>query len=414
MSNLQTGKTTSGEALFPYEQAVRQRPDSAEALFNLGVACLHLGLHDRAVAAWEKALRLDPNHLEAQFHLELARSVAAGEAEPLVPPAPATTAPPPSALPAFGAKAARIEEAQPAPHAAGTPPAFSMQYVVTAPAAQVGARSYLESLTPEEAASDTNKAAHQVMGGAENERDGADAGVNSLPTPAVVRRAPRMDPTLIAQQHEALRVLYERRARTQRMVPLAVLGLSGVIAIGVFAALPGLTGAKHSDAPPDSSVSAPAVSTVSSPELSTAPPTPVPPAASNPATPRNDPSAPPLSNSYTGAAEAADSIASPAPTVSHSPERPRPAVKKKIAARFPARPVALRRFHPALRKPERLLARRRTSQAHASRKGVARANKTAGLSRRKPRIGELPLSRRNSGITGSHNDSSDWSPTRPE
>ena len=62
-----TGRTE--QAIGHYEEALRIRPDFAEAHYDLGVALMHLGRAQEAMAQWEQALRIKPDFAEAHCNL---------------------------------------------------------------------------------------------------------------------------------------------------------------------------------------------------------------------------------------------------------------------------------------------------------------------------------------------------------
>jgi cytochrome c-type biogenesis protein CcmH/NrfG len=53
------------EAVEAYREAVRLKPDFAEAWYNLGVSYIKLGRHREAVEACREAVRLKPDFAEA-------------------------------------------------------------------------------------------------------------------------------------------------------------------------------------------------------------------------------------------------------------------------------------------------------------------------------------------------------------
>jgi Flp pilus assembly protein TadD len=54
-----------------YKEVLRVAPNNALALKNLGMALLPLGKTNEAVSHFRKALRLDPNLVQARQQLEL-------------------------------------------------------------------------------------------------------------------------------------------------------------------------------------------------------------------------------------------------------------------------------------------------------------------------------------------------------
>ena len=57
------------EAIGRYAQALQLKPDYAEAQYNLGVALIRLGRLPEAMGHWEQALRIKPDYPEAQNNL---------------------------------------------------------------------------------------------------------------------------------------------------------------------------------------------------------------------------------------------------------------------------------------------------------------------------------------------------------
>jgi tetratricopeptide (TPR) repeat protein len=57
------------EAIGHYEQALRIRPDYAEAHYNMGLALVQLGKIQEAIRQWEQALRLKPDFADAHNNL---------------------------------------------------------------------------------------------------------------------------------------------------------------------------------------------------------------------------------------------------------------------------------------------------------------------------------------------------------
>ncbi len=57
------------EAIEHFQQALRIRPDYAEAHYNLGLAFTQLGRIDQAIAHYQQALRINPDYAQAQTAL---------------------------------------------------------------------------------------------------------------------------------------------------------------------------------------------------------------------------------------------------------------------------------------------------------------------------------------------------------
>jgi len=57
-------------ALQEFAVAVRLRPDSPQAQYNLGLALARLGDTERAVWHWQQALRLNPHFAPARDRLQ--------------------------------------------------------------------------------------------------------------------------------------------------------------------------------------------------------------------------------------------------------------------------------------------------------------------------------------------------------
>ena len=62
------------EAIEHYEQALRIRPDFAEAHYNLGVALERVGRPQEAIGHYEQALRIKPDYAEARNSLAQLRA----------------------------------------------------------------------------------------------------------------------------------------------------------------------------------------------------------------------------------------------------------------------------------------------------------------------------------------------------
>jgi tetratricopeptide (TPR) repeat protein len=57
------------EAIDHLQEAVRLRPDYADAYFNLGSVLFQQGLVDQAIAQWQKALAIRPRDAEAHRNI---------------------------------------------------------------------------------------------------------------------------------------------------------------------------------------------------------------------------------------------------------------------------------------------------------------------------------------------------------
>src|SRR5688572_20152337 len=51
------------------QAAVRLAPDSAKVQYNLGLSLQHLGRNAEAIAAYKRAIELDPSHVKAYSNL---------------------------------------------------------------------------------------------------------------------------------------------------------------------------------------------------------------------------------------------------------------------------------------------------------------------------------------------------------
>jgi len=57
------------KAIEAYKQAIRIKPDDAEAHYNLGVAYGELGMYREAMEAYKQAIRIKPDYAEAHYNL---------------------------------------------------------------------------------------------------------------------------------------------------------------------------------------------------------------------------------------------------------------------------------------------------------------------------------------------------------
>ena len=60
------------EAIAAYREAIRLKPDDAEAHYNLGIALSGQGKLDEAIAEYREAIRLKPDYAEAHYNLGIA------------------------------------------------------------------------------------------------------------------------------------------------------------------------------------------------------------------------------------------------------------------------------------------------------------------------------------------------------
>ena len=61
-----------GNGLAAYQEAIRLKPDYAEAHYNLGVAYGELGRYQEEIAAYQEAIRLKPDYADAHCNLGVA------------------------------------------------------------------------------------------------------------------------------------------------------------------------------------------------------------------------------------------------------------------------------------------------------------------------------------------------------
>ncbi len=73
LSNLYRQAGDLDAAKFELDEAIAARPRYLPAHVALGVTLLSLGDSKRAIAAWEKALEIDPDHKAAQMYLRMAK-----------------------------------------------------------------------------------------------------------------------------------------------------------------------------------------------------------------------------------------------------------------------------------------------------------------------------------------------------
>jgi tetratricopeptide (TPR) repeat protein len=63
------------EAIEHWEQALRIKPDYADAHYNLGIALEQTGKIQEAIQHYEQALRIQPDFVQAQSNLARVRAV---------------------------------------------------------------------------------------------------------------------------------------------------------------------------------------------------------------------------------------------------------------------------------------------------------------------------------------------------
>ena len=88
------GKGQMDEAIRQFQEAIRLKPDYAEAHYNLGLALGRKGQTDEAIRHFEAALKARPDYPEAHNYLGVVfyQQGRTGEAHPPVPGSPATQA----------------------------------------------------------------------------------------------------------------------------------------------------------------------------------------------------------------------------------------------------------------------------------------------------------------------------------
>ena len=65
------------DAIESCKQAIRIKPDYAEAHYNLGVAYANLGRYQDAIEAYKQAIRIKPDYAEAYLILALSTATLA-------------------------------------------------------------------------------------------------------------------------------------------------------------------------------------------------------------------------------------------------------------------------------------------------------------------------------------------------
>lgn len=74
LANLYRQKGDLEAARFELEEAIRARPGYIAGYVTLGVVWLSLGEVDKAIAQWNRALELDPDHKSAKMYLKMTRA----------------------------------------------------------------------------------------------------------------------------------------------------------------------------------------------------------------------------------------------------------------------------------------------------------------------------------------------------
>ena len=70
------------EAIRQFQEALRLKPDYAEAHNNLGIALARKGQIDEAISQFQEALRLKPDYAEAHYNLGIALARKARSTRP--------------------------------------------------------------------------------------------------------------------------------------------------------------------------------------------------------------------------------------------------------------------------------------------------------------------------------------------
>jgi tetratricopeptide (TPR) repeat protein len=65
------------KAIRQYHEAIRLKPNHANAYYNLGLALAVKGQVDEAIRQFQEALRLKPDHADARRNLDLALAAKA-------------------------------------------------------------------------------------------------------------------------------------------------------------------------------------------------------------------------------------------------------------------------------------------------------------------------------------------------
>lgn len=72
LGNTYSGSGDNKEAINAYKQALKIKPDLAEAFYNLGVSYGKLDMHKEAVEAYKQAIRIQPDIIAAHYNLGVA------------------------------------------------------------------------------------------------------------------------------------------------------------------------------------------------------------------------------------------------------------------------------------------------------------------------------------------------------
>ena len=72
LGNTYSGSGDNKEAINAYKQALKIKPDLAEAYYNLGVSYGKLDMHKEAVDAYKQAIRIKPDIIAAHYNLGVA------------------------------------------------------------------------------------------------------------------------------------------------------------------------------------------------------------------------------------------------------------------------------------------------------------------------------------------------------
>jgi tetratricopeptide (TPR) repeat protein len=75
LGNTYRAKKDYDEAIEAYEQAIKLNPDYVDAYYNLGLACINEREYDKAIVAYNQIIRINPDDESAHNHLENAKNL---------------------------------------------------------------------------------------------------------------------------------------------------------------------------------------------------------------------------------------------------------------------------------------------------------------------------------------------------